>query len=451
MYQNSKYYSFKGPFAGGYVDNTSANQLADKDSPFLRNVRIDGYCKVPRPGHTLIKNVGGTGFPLGIGSYARANGQNRLVVRSNVSATSSLCTIDSSGTQVNINTVGSISSDNKMRFKCAKDVVYCMNGSDLFGKLDGTTYTTPSTGIVGFNPAFGVIFNSQHVVSGYSAVPSRVYFSPGPTVSNNFETFAGAGTDQKDFDEYVVGMGVTDLSLYVFTPKTIQVVNVGDITSSGGTQSYNFRTIESKEGSLNHDSIVSVGNQVFYVTPSLNINLITRGQSNQGFETMNLSSRSNAGISRIMSSLDRTQPDAWGMFYPQENLIKWFFRSAGSTYLDVCVVYDVIKQEWLIDNNKAFYDGEIHLGLAYTVSNFESKVCQDETGNDDEDQPIYSEIRTKMFDLGNPLMRKEFWETRTYLAMNIIGELTQEVYVDGQLVDLYKITDDDLGILSGGI
>lgn len=70
---------------------------------------------------------------------------SRLVVRQNVSGTEKLVTIDSSGTQVAISTGSNITSDNRMRFQNVADVIYCMNGVDPLGRLNGTTYDTPAS------------------------------------------------------------------------------------------------------------------------------------------------------------------------------------------------------------------------------------------------------------------------------------------------------------------
>lgn len=58
-----------------------------------------------------------------------------MVVRHNKDADEKLVTIDEDGTVVNINTGSDIASDNRMFFQNIGDVIYCMNGSDNFGKL----------------------------------------------------------------------------------------------------------------------------------------------------------------------------------------------------------------------------------------------------------------------------------------------------------------------------
>lgn len=118
------------------TDNAASNQIENHRSPYLRNCRLNGWQIEIRPGHSLFATLTAGSYPKGIGSYTRANSANdRLVVRHNTDGTHKLYTIDSAGTATSIVTGANISSDNRMFFQNGSEVIYCMNGSDLFGKL----------------------------------------------------------------------------------------------------------------------------------------------------------------------------------------------------------------------------------------------------------------------------------------------------------------------------
>tara|TARA_R110000868_G_scaffold350900_1_gene612251 strand:- start:1018 stop:1206 length:189 start_codon:yes stop_codon:yes gene_type:complete len=59
--------------------------LANNYSQYGRNFRLDGQSVINRPGYVLLKDVGGTGHPYGIGSYLRAREDDKMIVRSNIS------------------------------------------------------------------------------------------------------------------------------------------------------------------------------------------------------------------------------------------------------------------------------------------------------------------------------------------------------------------------------
>lgn len=63
-----------------------------------------------------------------------------------------------------------------------------MNGVDLIGKLNGTTYTNP---IATIKPSFAAWFDNSAFVSGDPALPNRMYKS----VENSPEDFTGTGSD----------------------------------------------------------------------------------------------------------------------------------------------------------------------------------------------------------------------------------------------------------------
>lgn len=144
---------------------------------------------------------------------------------------------------------------------------------------------------------------------------------------------------------------------------------------------------------------MAAGNSIFYVTPTNKIVQILRGSNVSGFEIFELSERPFSGISNLMNSLDSDQSDSFGYFYPPDNLIKWHFKSIGSTFNDVCIVYDIQKDAFLIDTQKYLYGGTMWGAKAYTISMLEPKVFQDEVNQDDEDSAIDFEYRTREFDL----------------------------------------------------
>ena len=57
-----------------------------------------------------------------------------------------------------------------------------------------------------------------------------------------------------------------------------------------------------------------------------------------------------------METLADDQTDSFGYALPKEKLIKRFFKAIGSDKHDLCIVYDVEHNRFLVDNNKFFYD-----------------------------------------------------------------------------------------------
>ena len=426
-------------FSGWYVDNVDNFNMAPYFSPYLRNCRLDGQAIVIRPGHSLFASLTVWSYPKGIWAYMRLDPSGDcLVVRHNNQAWFKLCKITPSWTVQYINTSSNIASDNRMNFIWAQDVLYCMNWSDPFWKLSDYTYTCPSTWVLSFNPAFWVNFNSSLFVAWHTLNPNKVYKS----VADNYENFTSTWSDVFDFPEPITWLATVAEALFYFTKNTIAITNTQDITDTGWTITYTNRKLQVKEWATNHNCIVWSWNELYYVTSSNTICKIVRGQNVYGFETLDVSHRPYKGISKIMDSLPNDQSSAFGYFIPDKNLIKWHFRSQGSTINDIVVIYDITKDKFLVDTAKYFYDAIEFKWLNYAVSTVEWKVFLDEYWQDDEDSAIPFEYWTKEFYLSDPTFKKVLRETRTLLDINELAVLKQEIRADWALIDT-KIIDKD--------
>lgn len=431
-YRSAKNIAPESVFSWWYVDNTQNLFLKDQYSPYLRNARLDWQSITIRPWHSLFATLTTWSSPKGIGSYLRSDPTNDvLVVRHNKDADEKLVTIAEDGTVTNINTGANITSDNRMFFQNVADVIYCMNGSDGMGKLSGTTYTVPSTGIASFSPSFSVVFGGSHWASGWSTNSNKVYKS----VADNYEDFSSTWSDSFTFSEQIVGLSANLQALFYFTKNTISLTGVGDITDTAWTITYNTRSLNVKEWAVNNASIVEVGDATYFLSSSNAISKIARGTTVNWFDVLDLSARKYSGIDTIMSTLDKNQEDSFGVYLPDVGLIKWYVKSAWATFNDVCIVYDTIKDAFLVDTNKPFFDSVFFKGYTYAVSMLEPKVYQDEINQDDEDSAIEFEYWTKEFYLSDPTYKKILWESRTLLDINELAVLTQSIWIDWESID----------------
>jgi len=85
-----------------------------------------------------------------------------------------------------------------------------------------------------------------------------------------------------------------------------------------------------------------------------------------------------------MNTLDSDQSDSFAQYYPEQNLIKWFLKSKGSTILDTCVIYDTESEQFIFDTNKYFYDAVYFYGQVYSISGITPTVFRDEYLNTDD-------------------------------------------------------------------
>lgn len=296
------------------------------------------------------------------------------------------------------------------------------------------------------NPKYGAVFNGSFFVSGDSYRPNSVFYSS--SLSPTQFSVGGAGTlDQ--FPEQIVGLNSTNETIFYFSKSTVYATSTSDVQDVNGIYSYVTRPLQITEGAQGHDSIVTIGNYVFYLTPSNTINYLERSQVG-GFNNIELAGRTAKGVSTLMESLADAQTEAFGAYYPKQLMARWCFRTEGSEVNDVSLIYDVKNDLFLVDTNKFFTGVAVANGKAYALSQVEPKVYIDEDGYTDEDTPIEFQYWTKQLDVGDVTRYKQFWEARIAGSINAQANTILEVYVNEKLVDATTITFDDSNSGTGG-
>lgn len=432
-------------FSWWYVDNVANYDLADYYSPYLRNCRLEWQSIIIRPWHSLFATLATWSYPKWIWSYLRASSANDvLVVRHNQDTNKKLVTITEAWTITAIDTSTNITSDNRMTFSNIWDVIYCMNWVDNFWKLNWTTYTLPSTWVTNFAPSFAVSFAWSHWASWWSTNPNIVYKS----VADNYEDFNSTWADTFKFSETITWLSANLEALFYFTKNSISVTWLWDITDTSWVLTFANRALNVKEWAINHSSIVEAWTRTFYLTPSNKICQVAKWQSIDWFEVLELSERKYQWISEIMNTLDKDQTASFWYFLPKENLVKWHLKTQWASFNDICIIYDLTKDAFLVDSQKFFYDWVSFKGYNYTISTIENKVYKDEYWQDDEDSPIPFVYWTKEFYIWDPTYKKILWETRTLLDINELAELKQEIWIDWWLQDTKTVDKDNIPIVT---
>lgn len=316
------------------------------------------------------------------------------------------------------------------------------------------TITTASV-----SPSFGVYFAGCHWVGWFTTAgfANQVWKSP----TNNVGSFTGSGSDIFTFPETVTGINVAGQAIFVFTTNTIHTCTLGDQVETAGVITFSFKPIQATEGTTSNASIVSVGSNLYYLTSSNKVNMIARGNNIYGFEVIEMSDRKYKGINNLMDLYATDQSGSFAQYYPEQSIIKWFLKNQDSTFNDVCVIYDVEKDMFLLDTNKYFYDATYLNGQVYAISTITPTVFKDEYGIDDQDSWVDFEVWTKAFDEGEYTMRKAYWEARTDISMSELAVVTQQIFVNsevdeegnfqGQMVDELTVDDTSLDLGLGGI
>lgn len=429
---------WKPVFYGGIVDNSEPNMIPYHNSPYARNFRVFAGWIGNRPWYYQVANMSGTGAkPYGIWTYEN----NGMVVGYKSSATSYLTLINpTTYAQTNITTGANITSENRMNFLSGNGAIYCMNWVDIYGKLSWTTYTIPTSGVANFKPSFWAYFSNCGWVSGNPNDPTKVYKS----VVNNLDDYNSTGSDKFTFPYTITWLACNQQSLYIFSKYTIDVINTATSTN------WISKPLQTTEWCNNHNLAVSVGNGMYYISPSNKIRKIVPDSFGM-YDTTELSHRAYNGITRTMELLSLDQSTAFWYAIPSSQIICWHMKSKNATYNDIVIVYNYEYDEWMVDTNKSFSMGILYENIPYTISTINTSLYRDEYGTTDDDAPIQFRYDTKEVDLWDPTAMKTLWQSRLYLSISPNGWVTQRIYADGSLLDERIIGDADIPNQSSGI
>lgn len=96
------------------------------------------------------------------------------------------------------------------------------------------------------------------------------------------------------------------------------------------------------------------------------------------YDFTEISHRLANGITKTMQSLDLDQSTYWAIAVPAQQIIKFFCKTAGSTYNDICIVYHYEFDEFMVDDHKIFSCGTLMDNEIYTANPIEAKIFHDE-------------------------------------------------------------------------
>jgi hypothetical protein len=430
-------------FTGGIVDNSEPWMISYSNTPYARNFRVSWKGISQRLWFSQFwADLGATDYPRWISAYYRSVlADDRIIVRYNVDATHKLVAVHpTTWAQTSISTASLITSDNRMNFMSANDSLYCMNWVDEFWKLNWTTYSKPSLWIT-LKPSFWAWFDNSLFVSWDPAAPNRLYKS----AENNPESFTWTWADIFDSSFPIVWLASAAQTLYVFSEQNIDMINNNSIKQVGSTLVYTSIPLEASEWAMNHNTIWVFWRDVYFLSKSGKIKKV-QPNGMLHYDCIEVSHRANRGINTTMDKLDSDQSSGFCYVVPELQIIKWHLKSKWSNFNDICIVYNTEYDEFMVDDHKVFYGGINYKTQNFTISQIEPKIYLDEYGYTDDDSPIQFRYDTKIMNFWEPTMLKCLWQVRTYLSLNRLGKIYQNIYADWSLVDSKLIDSNTIPI-----
>lgn len=143
-------------------------------------------------------------------------------------------------------------------------------------------------------------------------------------------------------------------NLYIFCKNTIEILWRSSFTNVWWIVSLFTQPIADWDQVINNDTIVPAWSKMFYMTRSLAIKAIWYLPWVVDPQIWDLTDRIYQSVAWFMETLDQDQPTAFWIYSKNDNTIRWHLRTIWSLVNNVCLIYDLENDTFLVDDNKNY-------------------------------------------------------------------------------------------------
>lgn len=304
---------------------------------------------------------------------------------------------------------------------------YVLSPNNGLAWLDGLTW---STSFVGTPPPGSLIaINGEKMwIAGVPGAPSVIFYSRTATATNPQyirDWTTGSGSALLGKGGYIAALANLKDVLYVLKNDSIYYLQGFD---TGGTYPIPiFKEFSVTSGTINRTSIALVENDIWFLTPSLEIRSLG---SAENFLSDPRTRDISLTIKRYLSVLDPQQPYAAMSYF--NKVVKIALRTYGSEYNNWTLVYDYNDGTFSIERKDAVKE-YANTNVQRFFSENSGQLYKDNTGYTRNGTPYVWSGKTLMIDLGRPGLQKRM----RYLTFAVKRSEGHEVRIN-----LYK---DDYG------
>ena len=298
-------------------------------------------------------------------------------------------------------------------------------------------------------PRFGVSFlNFTWVAGGGTGINSQrniLYRSPAIVLASDIVKcydFIGTGTFQIPRKSDILALKTTLSRLFIFEENRIEWIDKSSYTTISSVVTFFSNPLAKGEAVPNNGSVIVAGDKLFFLTKGKRIKSINYVVGVDQVEIADISNTPDVGITKFLDEQLNNDLSATVGFYDETlKHCKWFVRSRNSTVNDLVIIYDLVNQTFLIDNNKFYSCITRHSdGNYYAGGSFNTDLYQDEYGQDDDGGEISWYRYTAPLDNEKPWQNKLISEVSTTGTIDSTTVIKKEVFVDNDSVDTSYIS-----------
>lgn len=300
----------------------------------------------------------------------------------------------------------------------------------------------------GANPKIGAIYGYGSYVIGWPN-GNILYMSRGAT-KNNIEyvyDWKWTGSEQIMLKGWKGLWIVSTLNrLFIWTETGIEYISKETMTSVGNVTTTLTVPLWWENRPVSQRSIVVADEVIFFVTSawnSIQIKSIWYVQGITDPQVGNISETTTVSLRWFFEQLDTNQSECYGYYNKAQRTVTWYFKKKGSIINDVCLVYDIIWDNFFIDTGKFWRCGSFCNNTYYVGSGLNNVTYNVDVGYDDDGNAIGWERYTKKFDFWHPNKRKVLREVWISGELPDWGEIFVDIIVDGKIKYTTKIEQNE--------
>lgn len=424
-----KYFKYND-FTGGYNSYSSPSNVADSESPNLRNMRPFGNGGVEKiPGTVLVGNDVDDNVS-GLGSFYKTEADG-TVTRKLIRVSGGNLKYLNSNSWTTISGV-SYTPNKNANFVQVGNILLIHDEVDPMSKYDGTTLSNPANGIVA---AFGIEFRGYHWCAGNKQNPDTLYRSTATDPAD----FIGSSPDTGE--TYRVGLGdgqkITGLCkwgeyLVIFKERSTYYLTM--VMNDLGEYVTTIKLVNPVIGCVAHRTIDNVDNDVYFLSYE---GVYVLGNEPNYFNVIRTKELS-AKISNMVRNLQPNRLKNSAGIY-NDHRYRLAVPEGGSNYNNLELVIERrYSNSWWVNRGRnincynEYIDQNESFDLYYGDDNAGKTMMFDEDIDGDDGVAITSVFNTKRFDQGDQGQYKRYKDIWLEFKEST-GIVKIEVFIDGEI------------------
>lgn len=284
-------------------------------------------------------------------------------------------------------------------------------------------------------PSIGAIYGyGSYVIGGENG--NILYMSRWATKTNQEYVYdrVGSGAEQILLKWWKgIGIAATLNRLFIWTESGIEFISTSTMTTVGGVTTTLTLPLWWENQPMSQRSIIVADEVIYFPTKTWQINTIGYVQGITDPQVGNISQTQEQSLNQFFEWLEEDQSDAFGYYNKKDKELVRYFKRKWAIFNDVCLVFDIVGNNFLIDTNRFGIAGARVDTKYYVWSSINGIVYQVDVGKMDDEESISWNRYSKVMYFGSPRKRKILREVEISGEIAAGATINVDIIVDGNV------------------